>query len=430
MSTIAVIGGQWGDEGKGKIVDILSAQMDAVARYQGGANAGHTVKIKDRQIILHQIPTGILHPQVQCFLGNGMVIDPVLLKKEILELDNAGFSTKERIMIAHNAHVILPLHKYADLQWEMQDRKHSIGTTGKGIGPAYSAKYFRNNIRSFDILDKTNLKEKIKEIERELFRSFSQPEDYSQSMKEFYSSFIYLKPFIGDVTGEIHKIINEGKRLLLEGAQGTMLDIDHGTYPFVTSSNPTVGGIFTGLGIHYKQVNKLFGVYKSYTTRVGNGPFPTELTSDIGTTLRSTGIEYGATTGRPRRCGWFDGVLARYTNQLNGFDALIITKLDVLDNIDPILVCTEYELRGKRYKNLSEILPYIHEVKPIYTQLPGWNQDLSGVRTFSELPEQAVNYLNFLQKLIHCPVEIVSVGAERSQVIYYNRDQLFTPRTV
>ena len=415
MSIFAVIGGQWGDEGKGKVVDLLSAEVDIVARYQGGANAGHTVYINNQKIVLHQVPSGVLRKDCICLLGNGMVIDPVELVKEFANVQDKG-SVIDNIFISMNAHITTPIHRLIDMNSEEKAIK-KIGTTGKGIGPTYVDKYNRKGIRSCDLLDEKILKEKINaQIERGVNKKEVSPEQIENSkddFNDFFNSCNQIKKHIIDIM----PIVHSGKNILIEGAQGTLLDIDHGTYPFVTSSNPSTGGITTGLGLPMNKIDRLIGIFKAYTTRVGNGPFPTELFDQDGEKLQNIGKEFGATTGRPRRCGWFDTPLANYSVMINGFNEITITKLDILDEFESIKVCTEYELDGKRSKNLSSFINHLDRVKPIYTTVPGWECATVGIRLFEDLPLKAQEYILYLEKILNVPIKHISTGPKRNDII-------------
>ena len=420
MSVTAVIGGQWGDEGKGKIVDYLCRDADIVARYQGGANAGHTVYINNTKLILHQIPSGILRENCHCILGNGMVIDPVGLVEEIEILKKMKINITDRIHIALNAHIVTPCHKMRDMLNE-SGSDNKIGTTLKGIGPAYVDKYNRKGILAFEILQQDKLKKSVFDQYNKLFNenhlTGKQLENLNQQIAVFLKCAQQIASFVNDSFTMLHEKSRNGSHILIEGAQGTMLDVDHGTYPYVTSSNPTSGGISTGLGFPGSKINENIGIFKAYTTRVGMGPFPTELNDETGQKLRDIGSEFGATTGRPRRCGWFDAVAARYSCQVNGFTKIALTKLDVLDGFDKILVCTAYKRGSIEYFNYSEAQFYLNEITPVYEQFPGWDELTAGVLTFSELPENAQKYIVLLSNLLETPVELISTGPERNQII-------------
>ncbi|MCK9281370.1 MAG: adenylosuccinate synthase [Melioribacteraceae bacterium] len=420
MEVTVLVGSQWGDEGKGKIVDILSNRFDIVARYQGGANAGHTVIIGDQQFILHLVPSGILRENVKCVIGNGVVIDPQALLDEIKFLESSGINTKGRLFISHNAHLIMPYHKLLDQINESGANK--IGTTGRGIGPCYIDKYARKGIRIVDLLDRTVLKEKIKlnleEKNNLLKKVYNHAElNVDDIINEYVEFDKQIDQYITDAPTLLNNAILEGKSVLIEGAQGTMLDVDHGTYPYVTSSNPTSGGACTGTGIPPTKISSVFGIVKAYTTRVGNGPFPTELFGDEGEELRKTGAEFGATTGRPRRCGWFDAFLLNYSRMINGIERTAITKLDVLGYLDEIKVCVGYEKNGKILKSYPTDISQLENITPVYETLKGWNQDISNVRSFNDLPSECKNYLSFISQSSGIEIKIISVGPKREQTI-------------
>jgi adenylosuccinate synthase len=420
MSVSVLVGSQWGDEGKGKIVDLLSEKYEIVVRYQGGANAGHTVQIGDKQYILHLIPSGILRDNVTCVIGNGVVIDPRALLDEIELLENHGIKISGRLFISHNAHLIMPYHKLLDMISESGTNK--IGTTGRGIGPCYIDKYARKGIKIVDLLNKEVLENKIRENLSEknnILRKVYEKEelDVEEIIKEYTEFDKRIDQYIKDVPVYLNTSIMEGKSILLEGAQGALLDIDHGTYPFVTSSNPTSGGACTGTGIPPNKIDNVIGIVKAYTTRVGNGPFPTELLDEDGEKLRTIGAEYGATTGRPRRCGWFDAFLVKYSCMINGIDSVAITKLDVLGNFDQIKVCTGYELDGKLLKSFPADVSQFKNLTPVYEILPGWNTGISNIKSFSDLPDATKNYLNFISKACQFKINIISVGPKRDQTI-------------
>ncbi|MCB0258502.1 MAG: adenylosuccinate synthase, partial [Calditrichaeota bacterium] len=382
MSVVVVVGAQWGDEGKGKIVDLLSGNFNITARYQGGANAGHTVIIGEKKYILHLIPSGILHPNVECVIGNGVVIDPVALLEEIKLLEKKGVKIKGRLWISQKAHLIMPYHKLLDTVSEEKEGANKIGTTGRGIGPAYVDKANRKGIRIVDLLDREGFERKLRRNLEEknelLYKIYGiLPLDIEKIIKEYLEFDHRIDPYIKDVSVYLNEAIDNGKSILLEGAQGTLLDVDHGTYPYVTSSNPASGGACTGVGIGPTKISEVMGVIKAYTTRVGEGPFPTELTGEAGENLRQAGMEFGATTGRPRRCGWFDAVVARYSVRINGIDALAITKLDVLDHFETIQVCTSYRYNGKLLREFPTDLRVLQNCEPVYESLPGWQQPTS-----------------------------------------------------
>lgn len=423
VSVQLVLGTQWGDEGKGKVVDLLGETSDIVARYQGGPNAGHTVKFDGETFILHLIPTGILRPHTQCFIGNGMVINPDSLLEEMKALEERGIEVSGRLFMSQNAHLILPYHPIIEKVSEEMDGDNKIGTTGRGIGPAYADKASRVGIRMGDLLDFSRLKKKVSQnvrvknliLEKVYGVEGVDEKEVLDSLEAFREK---VKENIVDATWMLHQEIRKGKRVLLEGAQGTLLDIDFGTYPYVTSSNTTLGGVCTGLGIGFRKIDRIIGVLKAYTTRVGNGPFPTELKGSLGDKVRETGREYGATTGRPRRCGWFDSVIARYAVQINGIDALAVTKLDVLDALDEIRICTGYRYRGKVLNRFPADCGVLEEVEPVTEVMPGWQEPISGVRRWEDLPEAARNYLKKIEEIVETPVGMVSVGSTREETIW------------
>jgi len=421
MSVTVLVGSQWGDEGKGKIVDILSEKYKIVARYQGGANAGHTVIIGDKKFILHLIPSGILREDVICVIGNGVVIDPTALLDEIFLLEKNGIKVEGRLYISHNANLIMPYHKLLDSISESGESK--IGTTGRGIGPCYIDKFARKGIRIVDLLDRVELEKKIRlnlKEKNELLKKVYEHEglDVDAIVKEYLEFDRTIDKYIKDVPSFLNNAIAEGKSILLEGAQGTMLDVDHGTYPFVTSSSPTSGGACTGTGIPPTKIDSVFGIVKAYTTRVGNGPFPTELLDDDGEKLRQIGAEFGATTGRPRRCGWYDAFLVAYSQMINGISSVAITKLDVLSGFKKIKVCVSYELNGKQIKYFPTSVEQLSKVKPVYEELDGWNEDISECTSFEQLPAKTKDYLNFIAKNSGIKIDIISVGPKRKQTFF------------
>jgi adenylosuccinate synthase len=423
MPVTVVVGAQWGDEGKGKIVDILSAEMDYVARYQGGANAGHTINLQGKQYILHLIPSGILHPKTVCIIGNGVVVDPRALIDEISFLKQKGISVKDRLFISDRAHVIFPYHKIIDQLNELGDDSKRIGTTGRGIGPAYVDKANRSGFRMVDFLKEKDLenwlKEKFAEVRHRFGNRINEIDfDEDKAISDSLEFGRYLKPYITDTGVILNEATKKEKRILLEGAQGTLLDVDHGTYPFVTSSNPVSAGACTGTGIGPTKINRVVGVMKAYTTRVGEGPFPTELTGQEGQNLREVGKEFGATTGRPRRCGWFDLVIARYAARINGLTEIALTKLDVLDKLPAIKVCTGYEYQGKLHAEFPADLDILHACSPVYKTLTGWEVSTTDVEEFDDLPQNARNYIKFLEKEIGVPISMVSVGPMRRKTIF------------
>jgi adenylosuccinate synthase len=418
MSVTILVGSQWGDEGKGKIVDILSEKFDIVARYQGGANAGHTVEIGNKKYVLHLIPSGILRENCICVIGNGVVIDPTALMEEIDLLESFGIKIEGRLLISHNAHLIMPYHKILDSISESRENK--IGTTGKGIGPCYIDKYARKGIRIVDLQNKRILEEKIRMNMKEkndlLWKIYGQEGlDVEKIIMTYIEFDKRIDRYIKDVPVYLNKAISEGKSILLEGAQGALLDVDHGTYPYVTSSNPTSGGACTGTGIPPNRIDTVVGIVKAYTTRVGMGPFPTELNDSNGEMLRKAGAEFGATTGRPRRCGWFDAPLVRYSSAINGLDYVALTKLDVLSNFKEIQVCVKYRFEGRILKSFPTDVERLSAVEPIYETLPGWNADISNCTSYYDLPKKAKNYLDFISDIAGIKVTIISVGPKRTQ---------------
>ncbi len=423
MSVTIIIGAQWGDEGKGKIVDLLSAKADVVARYQGGPNAGHTVVIDEEEIVLHQIPSGILHPHTRCIIGNGVVIDPIILMEEVDFVKSKGCQVDGRFFISHRAHLIMPYHKLLDTTREAAEGAAKIGTTGRGIGPAYVDKYDRCGIRIVDLLDRSSLADKLlknlesknKVLQRIYDRDSMDTEKIIQDYLEFDRR---IDAYVKDTSLLINRAIDAGEEVLIEGAQGTMLDVDFGTYPYVTSSNPIAGGACTGLGIGPTRIDKVLGVVKAYTTRVGMGPMPTEFDERFGDHMRKLGGEYGATTGRPRRCGWFDAVVVRMAAMINGLTHLAITKLDVLDTLPEIKICTAYRYQGRVMENYPAELWIQEQLEPLYESHPGWLCSTQEARSFDELPENARNYLRRISELTATPISLISVGSKRSQTIF------------
>jgi adenylosuccinate synthase len=419
-----VIGGQWGDEGKGKIVDSLSSQYDWVARYQGGANAGHTIMRDDQKIVLHLIPSGLLHDGVKGFLGGGMVVDPWALKEEIIELEQRGISVRERLVIASNTHLILPYHKRIDELSESKLKRKSIGTTGRGIGPAYMDKIARTGIRMGDLLlPPENLERKVIEkilVANEVLASSydADPMPSKSIAQELVVLADIFRPMIASSYEVLSDVRNGSESIMFEGAQGVLLDIDHGSYPFVTSSSPTISGAISGTGLPPRCMDEVTGIFKAYCTRVGNGPFPTEILAEEGEELRSLGGEFGATTGRPRRCGWFDLLAARYAVDINGMTGVIITKLDVLDTISTVKVAVRYECGEKQidmFQTDSEILP---SCKPVYKEFSGWEKPTTECRALEELPSNARKYLEFLEKELGTHIIGISVGKGAEDMIW------------
>ncbi|TCK03978.1 adenylosuccinate synthase [Phorcysia thermohydrogeniphila] len=423
MSTLAIVGTQWGDEGKGKIVDILSEKADYIVRFQGGNNAGHTVVIDGNKYILHLLPSGILHEDKKCVLGNGMVIDLEGLLNEIEFIKRVGKSVEGRIFVSERAHLILPYHKELDAASEKLRGNGSIGTTLKGIGPAYRDKAGRVGIRIADLKDEETFREKLRWNIREKELTLKHVYNYevSFSFDEVYSHImrVYEKVanFVCDTVTLLNRAIDRGDNVLFEGAQATLLDIDVGTYPFVTSSNSSALGIPAGAGISPRKVEKIYGIMKAYTTRVGGGPFPTELKDTMGELLRARGHEYGSTTGRPRRCGWLDLFAVKFSKMVNDLDGVIVTKLDVLDAFDEIRVCVGYELDGEVLDHFPSTAKELSRVKPIYETLPGWKTKTTHIKRFEDLPKEAQNFIKFIEDYLETTVPIISTGPQRDETI-------------
>lgn len=417
--TVVVVGAQWGDEGKGKLVDVLAERADWVVRYQGGANAGHTVHIGEKSFVLHQVPSGILHPGVRCAIGNGVVLDVETLFAEIDELVADGIDVAGRLYVSDRAHLVLPYHKLVDGQ---SSASREIGTTGRGIGPAYEDKYGRRGVRVLDLRRPDSLAKLVargvEHANSQLSKSGGEKRASAADTLAVLEKFTpRLLPLAEDVGLRLHKAITGGAAVLLEGAQGSLLDIDHGTYPFVTSSSTTSGGAATGVGIAARRLDAVIGVVKAYTTRVGNGPLPTELEEPLATEVRTLGNEYGATTGRPRRCGWFDGVVVRYAARVNGLTDLAVTKLDVLDTLDRIGLCTGYEADGDLYEEFPGDLGILENATPRYEWYDGWRSSTADAREISHLPREARRYLDRIEALVETPISYVSVGTRRDQII-------------
>lgn len=418
--SVVVLGSQWGDEGKGKIVDLLTEKAGAVARYQGGHNAGHTLVVGGKKTVLHLIPSGILRDDVKCYIGNGVVLAPDALLKEMQELEDAGVPVRERLRISPNCPLILPQHVALDQAREQKRGNNKIGTTGRGIGPAYEDKVARRAIRFADLF-RADFADKLKaNLE---FHNFALTQYYGVEAVDFDDTLALakswqnaLKDLVADVTGELDTLRKDGKHLMFEGAQGTLLDVDHGTYPFVTSSNTTAGGACTGTGLGPLYIDYVLGITKAYTTRVGFGPFPTELFDETGEHLAKVGQEFGATTGRARRCGWFDASILRRAVVLNSLSGICLTKLDVLDDLEEINICTGYELPQTEFAGASDAEFYAN-VKPIYETVPGWQTSTVGITEYDKLPENAKNYIKRIEQLIECPVDIISTGPDREQTI-------------
>ena len=427
MPVTVVIGAQWGDEGKGKVVDLLAPDVDIVARYQGGANAGHTIKWTrpdgvDETFVLHLIPSGIFHQGTQCVIGNGVVIDPVALLEEIRAVEARGHAVEGRLHVSHNAHLIMPYHKALDQARERWREAEAIGTTGRGIGPAYVDKFARSGIRVVDLLNRDGLRAKltaaIEEKNAILKSVYGDAElDVDAIVEEYVEFDRTIDPYVTDTSALLLDALEAGKHVLAEGAQGALLDVDHGTYPYVTSSHPTAGGCCTGLGVPPTAINRVIGIVKAYSTRVGNGPFPTELDDGTGEWLRAEGQEFGATTGRPRRCGWLDLVALRYTSRLNGFTELAVTKLDVLAGLEELKVCTAYRIDGKTTDRFPTDLATLDRAEPIYETLPGFTGDLGDAERLADLPHEAREYLTFLSQRLGVPVATVGTGPKREETL-------------
>ena len=416
-----MIGAQWGDEGKGKITDLLSRSADVVVRSQGGVNAGHTVVVAGQTFKLHLIPSGILYPNTECIIGSGTVIDPQVLIEEIEQLKALGV-TVDNLHISQTAHITMPYHRKIDQASEESRGEYKIGTTGRGIGPTYADKSERTGIRVLDLMNSEHLHKQLgwtinyKNVILEKLYNLP-PLDPDQVIEEYLKYAEFLKPFVIDSSLKIYEAVTKKKNILFEGAQGTLLDLDHGTYPYVTSSNPIAGGACVGAGVGPTTIDRVIGVAKAYTTRVGEGPFPTELNDDVGQQLGDVGAEFGTTTGRRRRCGWFDAVIGRYAVRINGLDCLAITKLDVLDKLESIKVCVAYEIDGETCNHFPTNASQFANCKPVYKTLPGWQQPTTECRSLSDLPQKALNYLKYMAELMKVPIAIVSVGPSRDQTI-------------
>ena len=419
---LAIVGGQWGDEGKGKIIDILSDRFDVVARYQGGHNAGHTIRIGSQRFILHLIPSGIFHPEMQCVIGGGVVLDPLALIEECDGLAEGGISIEGRLFVSNRCHLILPYHRVLEAALELQMGERKIGTTSRGIGPAYEDKMARRGLRVCDLMNPESLGDRIREQVEQKNRTLKAL-DYPQEIDpepicDAYAEYAQrLQPLFTDTTTLLNRMLAEGKRILFEGAQATLLDVDHGTFPYVTSSSSTACGIPSGLGIAPKHVHSVMGVMKAYTTRVGSGPFPTEANGTVGDRLRSAGDEYGSTTGRPRRCGWFDGATARYSVMVNDMESIAVTKIDVLDTFAEIPVCVGYNYKGTPIGEFPADANILSRVEPVYKNLVGWNTAIAGTREWSELPEKARDYIRFLSDFMERPISLLSTGPEREETL-------------
>jgi adenylosuccinate synthase len=416
---IAVLGAQWGDEGKGKIVDMLTPHFSTVARYQGGHNAGHTVYVQGKKFVLHLIPSGILHPGVTCIIGNGVVIDPQALFKEVDELGRMGVEVDGRLLVSEKAHLILPYHRELDVLSEARRGERKIGTTSRGIGPAYEDKIGRRGIRVGDLLgDRDALATEVRENVSARNRIIKETTlDWKPVYDQLLAYGERMRPWVSDISLFLAKSVAAGKRVMFEGAQATLLDIDHGTYPFVTSSNASVGGVCTGLGVPPRAIDGVLGVAKAYTTRVGEGPLPTELTGDLADRLRESGQEYGASTGRPRRCGWYDAVVVRYSARINGLDALALTKLDVLDGLPEVKICVGYKAGSEVISEFPADLRLLAAAEPQYETLPGWTMPTKGATDFNTLPAEAQRYISRLEAVSGVECAIISTGSDRSETI-------------
>jgi adenylosuccinate synthase len=422
MRNVIILGSQWGDEGKGKIVDLFAERFDIVARYQGGHNAGHTVFIGDRKFVLKLIPSGILRPGKQAVIGNGLVIDPAALLSEIESLESAGVAVAANLFISNRAHVLFPAHRMMEKMSEGRQGRVSIGTTSRGIGPCYEDKIARRGIRIADLLDTEFFRAQYDSVMQEkvlIARALGIDTQLDlNAIRAQYEAFAErIRPMVCDTSALLNNAIHGGKTVMFEGAQGTMLDIDHGTYPFVTSSSASAGGACTGTGVAPTRISGIIGVSKAYITRVGGGPFPTEAFDHAGELIRARGKEFGAVTGRPRRCGWFDAPLLRYTATINGFDSLVVTKLDVLDEFDPIPVCVGYRIGGKEVCGMPPTVAEIAKIEPVYESVPGWNTSTFGISNYQELPAKAKQYIAFLEAHTGVEVGCISTGPERNQTI-------------
>jgi len=423
MANVVIVGTQWGDEGKGKIVDLLTQYADCIVRFQGGNNAGHTLVVEGKQFIFHLIPSGILYQDKKCFIGNGVVIDPAVLLKEMGELAQNGLRVNsQRLSISHNAHLIMPYHRAVDICSEAAKKKGSrIGTTGRGIGPCYGDKVLRKGIKIGDLLDDTLFRQKLEDNVTEKNAFLKSLDADPLSLEDIYSEYKkfgdQLAPFLSNVSVELDRARKAGKHILFEGAQGTQLDIDHGTYPFVTSSNTVAGNACTGSGFGPSHIDAVIGIVKAYTTRVGEGPFPTELFDEAGDQLQCKGGEFGATTGRKRRCGWFDAVVVNEAIRLNGINGLAITKLDVLSGHSTLKAAVAYEHKGERYTAMPGNIRTTCELAPIYEELRGWQEDIRHIRTLNDLPQKAQDYVAYLERITETPVYLLSVGPDREETM-------------
>jgi adenylosuccinate synthase len=430
MSTLVVVGSQWGDEGKGKITDLLSEEADIIVRYQGGCNAGHTVVIGDKQFIFHLIPSGILHQGKKCLIGNGVVVDPESLLQEMENLKKEGVEIDGKLFIDPKTHIVLPYHKTLDELKERKRGKDKLGTTKRGIGPAYIDKIARTGIRMVDLIDEKSLSKKLEinwkeknEIFNKLYGFKMSNQEKINLIKKYQEYGQLLKKYLMDVSLYLNQAIKEDKKILFEGAQGTLLDVDHGTFPYVTSSHPIAGGACVGTGVGPTKIDKVIGITKAYTTRVGRGPLPTEMQGEMEEYIRQKGREFGATTGRPRRCGWFDAVVVNYAVRINGMDSVALTKIDVLSDLDKIKICTSYKSDGKLIKEFPASLETLQKCIPVYEEMKGWKKDISQVTNYEDLPPQLKAYIHRIEELIKIKMVILSVGPQRSQTII--REKIF-----
>jgi adenylosuccinate synthase len=423
MANVVVIGAQWGDEGKGKVVDIYTEFADDVVRYQGGNNAGHTLVVGDEKVILHLIPSGILHEGKRCIIGNGVVLDPEVFIMEITKLKANGYlKDDDMLRLSEALHIIMPYHKRIDIAREAKSGAKKIGTTGRGIGPAYEDKIGRRGIRLMDLLDEKAFTRKVIEVLEEKNLILTQllgdkPFTFQEIYDEYMGYAETLRKYAADTSLLLHKEIKAGKSLLFEGAQGTLLDVDHGTYPYVTSSSTCSGGACTGSGVSPREIHEVIGISKAYATRVGSGPFPTELEDETGEMLRQAGREFGSTTGRPRRCGWYDALVARYAVRVNGLSGIAITKLDVLSGLETVKVCTSYTYQGVVLDEVPASLEIMEQCSPIYEEYPGWTEDITGAKCIEDLPANARSYVKRIEELSGAPVVLVSVGPRRDETI-------------
>ena len=422
MRNVIILGSQWGDEGKGKIVDLFSAHFDIVARYQGGNNAGHTIFIGEKKFVLKLIPSGILRPGKKAVIGNGLVIDPAALMAEIDALESSGIDVRANLFISNRAHVLFPAHRMMEKMSEGRPGRISIGTTARGIGPCYEDKIGRRGVRIADLLDRDAFHAQYDSVMEEkaaiakLFGIYDEL-DFPHIRDQYDAFADRIRPMVRDTALLLNRAIGEGQAVMFEGAQGSMLDIDHGTYPFVTSSNATAGGACTGTGVSPTRISGVIGVSKAYVTRVGGGPFPTEALDGAGERIRARGHEFGAVTGRPRRCGWFDAPLLRYTAAINGFDSLVVTKLDVLDEFDQIPVCVAYRIGGREVTEMPPTVAEVEQIEPVYECMPGWSSSTFGIDSYDDLPPRAKDYLAFLERCTGVEAGCISTGPERNQTI-------------